>query len=61
MWDRIASVWAPGRILVWNVRDHTLRTLRRTSAVAHNLLADGRLVAWNTHHTIRSVGLPPAD
>jgi hypothetical protein len=50
----------PGRIMVWNVRAHTLRTLRRTRAVAHNLLTDGRRVAWNTHHTIRGVLLPRA-
>jgi hypothetical protein len=49
-----------GRIMVWNVRAHTLRTLRRVGAVAHNLVADGRLVAWNTHHAIRGVRLPPA-
>jgi hypothetical protein len=51
----------PGRIMVWNLRAHTLRTLRRTRAVPHNLLADGRLVAWNTHHAIRGVRLPPAS
>ncbi len=50
----------PGRIMVWNVRAGTLRLLQRTQAAAHNLLADGRLVAWNTAHTIRGVRLAPA-
>jgi hypothetical protein len=50
----------PRRIMVWNVRAHTLRVLRRLRAFPHNLLADGRLVAWNTHHAIRGVRLAPA-
>jgi hypothetical protein len=50
----------PRRIMVWNVRAHTLRVLRRLHAFPHNLLADGRLVAWNTHHAIRGVRLAPA-
>jgi hypothetical protein len=51
----------PSRIMVWNVRAHTLRVLRRLHAVPHNLLADGRLVAWNTHHTIRGIRLARAS
>jgi len=46
--------------MVWNVRAHTLRVLRRLHAFPHDLLADGRLVAWNTHHAIRGVRLAPA-
>jgi len=50
----------PGRIMVWNVRTAGLHLLRRTQATVHNLLADGRLVAWNTVHTIRGIRLAPA-
>jgi hypothetical protein len=50
----------PGRIMVWNVRTDGLHVLRRTQATVHNLLADGRMVAWNTVHTIRGIRLAPA-
>ncbi len=50
----------PGRIMVWNVRANSLHVLQRTQAAVHNLLADGRLVAWNTVHTIRGMRLAPA-
>jgi hypothetical protein len=48
----------PGSIMVWNVRTNTLHRLRLTPA-PHNLSADGRLVVWNTAHTIRGVTLRP--
>jgi len=50
----------PARIMVWNVRANSLRVLQRTQTAVHNLLADGRLVAWNTVHTIRGIRLAPA-
>ena len=50
----------PGRIMIWNVRTNRLDVLQRTHATVHNLLADGRMVAWNTVHTIRGIRLAPA-
>jgi hypothetical protein len=50
----------PGRVMVWNVRANRMHLLQRTQAAVHNLLADGRLVAWNTVHTIRGIRLAPA-
>jgi len=50
----------PGRIMIWNVHTNRLHLLQRTQAAAHNLLADGRMVAWNTGHTIQGIRLAPA-
>jgi hypothetical protein len=50
----------PGRIMIWNVRGNRLHVLRRTQAAVHNLLADGRMVAWNTVHTIQGIRLASA-
>jgi hypothetical protein len=50
----------PRWIMIWNVRHNLLRRLRRTPHAVHNLAADGRLVVWNTQHTIRGVVLPVA-
>ncbi len=50
----------PRRIMVWNVRAHTLRVLRRLHAFPARPARGRRLVAWNTHHAIRGVRLAPA-
>jgi hypothetical protein len=50
----------PRWIMIWNVRHNLLRRLRRTPHAVRNLAVDGRLVVWNTPHTIRGVVLPPA-
>ncbi|HKV66791.1 MAG TPA: hypothetical protein VJN72_01795, partial [Gaiellales bacterium] len=50
----------PGGIMIWNVRTNRVHLLQRTHAAAHNLLADGRMVAWNTAHTIQGIRLGPA-
>ena len=50
----------PRWIMVWNVRKNLVRRLRETPHVVRNLATDGRLVIWNTQHTIRGVLLPPA-
>lgn len=49
----------PRSIMVWNVRTNALHRLALTPSV-RNLSADGRLVVWNTAHTIRGVTLRPA-
>jgi hypothetical protein len=48
----------PRWIMIWDVRDNLLRRLRRTPHAARNLATDGRLVVWNTEHTIRGILLP---
>jgi hypothetical protein len=50
----------PRWIMIWNVRHNFLRRLRRTPHAVRNLAVDGRLVVWNTPHTIRGVVLPAA-
>jgi hypothetical protein len=49
----------PRSIMVWNVRTNALHRLALTPSV-RNLSADGRLVVWNTAHTIRDATLRPA-
>ena len=48
----------PRWIMIWNVRYNLLRRLRRTPHSVRNLAVDGRLVVWNTPHTIHGVLLP---
>jgi hypothetical protein len=48
----------PRWIMIWDVRDNLLRRLRRTPHAVRNLATDGRLVVWNTQHTIRGILLP---
>jgi hypothetical protein len=50
----------PRWIMIWNVRHNLLRRLRRTPQAVRNLAVDGRLVVWNTPHTIHGVALPAA-
>jgi hypothetical protein len=50
----------PRWIMIWNVRHNLLRRLRRTPHAVRNLAVDGRLVVWNTPHTIHGVVLPAA-
>jgi hypothetical protein len=47
----------PRWIMIWNVRHNLLRRLRRTPHAVRNLAVDGRLVVWNTPHTIHGVVL----
>jgi hypothetical protein len=47
----------PRWIMIWNVRHNLLRRLRRTPHAVRNLAVDGRLVVWNTPHTINGVVL----
>lgn len=48
----------PRSLMVWNVRTNAVHRLALTPSV-RNLSADGRLIVWNTAHTIRGVTLPP--
>ncbi len=48
----------PRSVVVWNVRTNAVHRLRLTPA-PHNLSADGRMVVWNTPHSIRSVTVRP--
>jgi hypothetical protein len=43
--------------MIWNVRHNLPRRLRRTPHAVRNLAVDGRLVVWNTPHTIHGVVL----
>jgi hypothetical protein len=49
----------PRWIMIWNVRDNRLRRLRRTPHAVRNLATAGRLVVWNTQHTINGILLAP--
>jgi hypothetical protein len=48
----------PRWIMIWDVHSNLLRRLRRTPHAVRNLATDGRLVVWNTQHTIRGILLP---